>query len=215
MPWLCLIYFPALVYLPLICIPLVLLACVANYYKLYSLSRAIVASAPLILASVFQAYLSKKGLPVIPSVASLILSFTFLPYVIYDFKEKTPLYFFTFFSLVLLVSTNWLNDLLELSLDTEIIETGWLAYVTSILSLVSGGTSIFVLVQQNILSENKTHKLLALSEKGKDNKIIAQEQELRNYLNEIKEKQLLDDRRNWMNEGISKCLILIRKQESV
>lgn len=209
--FLCMLYFRPLVFIPAFGVLITLSVLPFNYLRLHSLARSIIAILPVVLASTFQAYLSKKGAPIIPSVAMLQLSFYIIPFLVFDIREKALLFSNLAIVATILFSINTLNDALEIDLDTSVIETGWVSKVATTLSLVSSGSCILVLIYQNSSFEKKVESLLRKAE-GDTNKIIEQERSLRASLAELEIKQKEDQKRQWASEGVTKCMNLLRNE---
>jgi hypothetical protein len=209
-----LIFFSPLTFLPIIAIPIALSTLYFNHIRLHNLARIIISLVPICLASVYQAYLSKKGMAVTPGLAMIMLSFSFIIFVIFDLREKSLLIVMGIAMLVIMLSIDWLNDVLEMELDTQIIETGFLAKMVTVISIISGTGCILILSIQNKLSERKSADLLKTAEENQQ-KMAAQELELKDNLKMLKEKQKEETQRQWANEGLTKCISIIRNQSDL
>ncbi len=206
-----LIFFPPLAYLPIIAIPIALSTLFFNYARLHTFARVVISLVPVCLASVYQAYLSKGEAAVTPGLAMIMLSFSLVIFVIFDLKERTLLITMSMVMLGILLSTDWLNNALEMELDTQIIETGVLAKMVVVISVVSAAGCILILVFQSNGSENKAADLLkqaAISQQD----MIDKEQELKDNLNKLEAGKQEEEKRNWANEGLTKCIAIIRNQ---
>lgn len=206
-----LIFFPPLSYLPIVAIPIALSTLVLNYVKLHTLARVVISLVPICLASIYQAYLSNKGEAVTPGLAMIMLSFSFVILVIFDLQEKTLLIIMSLIMLVIMLLMDPMNDALEIELDTKIIETGFLAKMVVVISIISGAGSILILAFQNSSSEAKAFDLLRQSELNQQS-MTAKEQELKENLSKLEEAQKEERKRQWLNEGLAKGMIIIRNQ---
>jgi GAF domain len=206
-----LIFFPPLTYLPVAAIPIALSTLLLNYLRLHSLARIIISLVPICLAAIYQGYLSKKGAAVTPGLAMIMLSFSFIIFVIFDLREKRSLIFLGVIMAIVMLSVDWLNDALEIELETQIIETGFLPKLITIISIVSGGGCIMMLVAQNRQAENKAAQLLKQEETNLK-MMLDKEQELKDNLSQLEEAQKEEKKRQWANEGLTKCIAIIRNQ---
>jgi GAF domain len=209
-----LLFFSPLAYLPIIAIPLALSTLFFNYVRLHTLARMVISLVPICLASIYQAYLSKMGMAVTPGLAMIMLSFSFIMFVIFDLREKGMLIVMSFIMLTIMLSMDWLNDSLEMELNTRIIETGLLAKMVTVISIISGAGCILTLAYQNKIAEDKAFDLLKDAEDN-HRKMAAQEMELKDNLIRLKERQKEENQRQWANEGLAKCVTIIRNQPNL
>ena len=159
-----LIFFPPIAYLPIVAIPIALSTLFFNYMRMHTVFRVIISLVPVCLASVYQAYLSRAGEAVNPGLAMIMLSFSMVIFVIFDLQEKTKIILMSIVMLIIMVSMDQMNNLLEMELETEVIETGFLAKMVIVISLISGVGCVLILVFQNKASETRAFTLLQQSE---------------------------------------------------
>jgi putative methionine-R-sulfoxide reductase with GAF domain len=207
-----LIFFPPLAYLPIIAIPIALSTLLFNYARLHTVARLVISFVPVCLAAIYQAYLSKSGAAVTPGLAMIMLSFSFIVFVIFDLREKGMLTITSLVMVLIMVSMDWLNDALEMDLDTAVIETGFLAKLVVVIGIISGAGCILILVLQNKEAEAKAFDLVKAAEESK-RAITAQEQALKENLNKLEASQKEERERQWANEGLAKCISIIRNQQ--
>lgn len=206
-----LIFFPPLAYLPIIAIPIALSTLLFNYARLHTVARLVISFVPVCLAAIYQAYLSKSGAAVTPGLAMIMLSFSFIVFVIFDLREKGMLTITSLVMVLIMVSMDWLNDMLEMDLDTAVIETGFLAKMVVVIGIISGAGCILILALQNKEAETKAFDLVNAAEESK-RAITAQEQALKENLNKLEVSQKEERERQWANEGLAKCISIIRNQ---
>ncbi|NOS56140.1 MAG: GAF domain-containing protein, partial [Cyclobacteriaceae bacterium] len=206
-----LIFFPPLTFLPIVAVPIALSTLFFNYVRLHTLARIVISLVPVCLASIYQAYLSNKGEGVTPGLSMIMLSFSFVIFVIFDFREKGLLIGMSVIMLFIMLSMDWLNDSLEMELDTQIMVTGLLAKMVIVISIVSGAGCILILAFQNKEAEKKAFDLVKAAEESKL-KMAEQEQELKDNLTKLEARQKEEKERQWANEGLTKCIALIRNQ---
>lgn len=206
-----LIFFPPLAYLPIIAIPIALSTLFFNYARLHTFARIVISLVPVCLASIYQAYLSKDGQAVTPGLAMIMLSFSLVIFVIFDLKEKNLLISMSVVMVGILLSTDWLNSALEMELDTKIIETGVLAKMVVVISVISAAGCILIQVFQSNAAENTAADLLKQASISQQN-MVDKEQELKDNLTKLEAGKKEEEKRNWANEGLTKCIAIIRNQ---
>jgi GAF domain-containing protein len=77
--------------------------------------------------------------------------------------------------------------------------------------MISGAGCILILVIQNSEAEKKASDLLKQAEIDRQN-IFLKEKELRDNLAKLEEGQKEEQKRQWANEGLTKCINIIRNQ---
>ncbi len=208
------IFFRPLTFLPIIAIPIALTTLLFNLARLHNLARIVISLVPVCLAAIYQGYLSKAGMAVTPGMAMIMLSFSFVIFVIFDLREKGLLISMSVVMIVILVSIDWINDALEMELETKIIETGFLAKLVTVISMISSAGAILMLAFQNNAAEIKAVTLLKQEEENR-NAMLAKEQELKDNLSKLEEGQKEEKKRQWANEGLAKCIAIIRNQHDL
>ena len=209
-----LIFFPPLAYLPIIAIPIALTTLLFNSLRMHTLARIVISLVPISLASVYQAYLSNEGQAVTPGLALIMLSFSFVIFVIFDLREKAMMITMSTVMLVIMLLMDPMNDALEMELDTQVIETGFLAKMVVVISIVSSAGCILILAFQNRDAEQKAFELVRQSEVNQEN-MAAKEKELKDNLAKLEEAQKEESRRQWINEGLTKGMVIIRNQPDI
>lgn len=209
-----LVFFRPLTFLPAIAIPLAFFTFLFNYLRLHRLARVWISLMPILLAAIYEAYLSKAGQAVIPGLAMIVLSFSLVIFVVFDLRERGMLIMLSVVILVIMLSLDPLNDWLEMPLDSQVIETGWLAKIVIVISVVSCAGSILVLVFQTRNAERKSAEWLQKSEENQ--KAMAQnELELKDNLQKLEQARQSEQKRQWTSEGLTKGLLIMRNQHSM
>jgi hypothetical protein len=203
-----------LAYLPIVAIPIALSTLFFNFARLHNLARIVISLVPVSLAAVYQAYLSTKGESVTPGLAMIMLSFSFIIFVTFDVREKILMIAMSLIMVFIMVMMDPLNDALEMELETQVIKTGFLAKLVVVISIISGAGCILILVFQNNSSENKAIELLNES-KISQQKMIAKEQELKDNLVKLEEARKEEAKRQWVNEGLTKGMVILRNQTNL
>lgn len=107
---------------------------------------------------------------------------------------------------------DWVNDWLEMDLISEIVTTGWLHKLSVLIALVTAGASIFVLIYQNFQSELKSIEFMKQAETSQKEMQI-KEEELRENLKQLEEAKKEEEKRQWLNEGLTRANTIMRNQQ--
>jgi hypothetical protein len=206
-----LIFFPPLTYLPIIAVPASLLTLLFNFLRAHTLARLIICLVPFSLASVYQGYLSSKGEAVTPGLALIMLSFSFIIFVVFDIQEKGMLFLLGFFTVVIMLSVDSINESLEMELETGIIKTGYLAKMVTFISIICGWGCTLIFIIQNKESDQKALELVKQSKDSHD-EMLRKETELTENLKKLESAQEEEKKRQWLNEGLAKGMIILRNQ---
>ncbi len=209
-----LLFFPPLAYLPIVAIPIALSTLLFNYLRLHTIARVVISLVPVCLAAIYQAYLSRAGVAVNPGLAMIILSFSMVVFVIFDLRESRMIILMSLVMLIIILTMDQLNSALEMELETEVIETGFLAKMVAVISLVSAVGCVLILVFQNKESQEEALSLLDESKKNQ-NQMAAKELELKENFRKVEEAQKEEQKRQWVNEGLTKGMIIIRNQSDI
>jgi len=208
---LCQIFFRPIAYITMLSVPFALMPILLNYLKFHTAARVIISLVPIISAAVSQGYLSTAGEPVIPSMSMLVMSFSLIMFVVFDLHEKIMLVIVGLIVLILMLLMDTLNNLLEIEMDTDIIKIGLLGKLVIVISAVSAAGCIVVLAVLNRRSETQTNQLL---KDAVESKRLMEEKELslKENLTKLEAAQQEEQRRQWINEGLSKGLIAMRNE---
>ncbi len=209
-----LFFFTPIAYLPAVGAIICLFTLVFNHYKMHGLARVIIAAVPIILCSIYGGYINAAGDLPIPSLAMLSLSFTLIIFLVFDIREKGYLITLSCFSALALVGMDYINNFFEIALDTTVIQTGFLAEVTIILSFVVGGGSILILAFQNKIAGLKSEQLLVQAKEAND-QMVEKEKELKDNLSKIEAAQEEEKKRQWANEGLKEANKILRENKDI
>jgi hypothetical protein len=183
-----------------------------NAIGLHTLARIIISLAYTILSIIYGGFVSKAGEPVLPSFPMLSLSFSFIFFMVFDLREKGALILTGLMVFVIILSMDYVNNWLEIDLLSEIVTTGWLHKLSVVIAMVTAGASIFVLIYQNFQSELKSsefRKQAEASQKEMQNK----EEELKENLKQLEKAKKEEERRQWLNEGLTQANTIMRNQQ--
>jgi hypothetical protein len=209
-----LIFFRPLTYLPAMGLVICFSTVLFNFMRLHTLARIIISVVPVLLASIYGAYLSHKGQAVVPGIAMVSLSFSFVIFLVFDLREKVLVIIMSLFMIAVMVGMDQLNDWFEVDLDTEIIETGFLSKLSILISILIGAGNILFLALQNQKAEEKANTLVNLSDDSLKS-MRAKEQDLKQTLDKLEEAKREDQKRQWANEGLTKAIELVRTQQDL
>lgn len=206
------IYFKPLIIIPTVGILTCFLTIGFNYLRWHVLARMVVCLLPITLANLFGGYLAKSGELLVSSVSMLSLSFSFIIFLVIDIREKKFLIIMGVLMLAMILSLHWFNEVFETDLETEVIETGYLSYVTMCLSLLVGGSCILLVVFQNMAAGEKTATLLAESEQNHQ-MMIEKEKELKDNIVALEASKKVERLRQWSSEGLTHAIGMIREMD--
>ncbi|SDM40965.1 GAF domain-containing protein [Catalinimonas alkaloidigena] len=207
-------FFPPLVHIPIVGV-LVCLGIIAfNAAGAFQIGRFVVATLPLLLALIYEAYLAKAGEEPVTGIHMISLSFTLVPFIIYDLREKAPLIATTVFSLLLLSAFSTLNAWLEIDLDTEIIRTGFLGTLSSVLALLVGLAIVLTLALINRKAENKADALYQAMEQ-RNEELLSSQNELEKNIQLLHHSAQEEKQRTWATEGMARFAHLLREQHDL
>lgn len=205
-----LIFFKPLVIIPVLGVVICLAAMFINHLGLIYLGRTIIALVPICLVAIYNAGLATVGETPVVGTYIVEVSFSFVPFVIFDLREKIYLYTLAALSALLIMSFDYTNSFLELQIDNTIIRGGFLGNLSVFIGLITGFGSLLVLVYQNRLSERKTELLLEEAEKN-HLKMFESENELKSNLEAIRQAQVAEKQRQWISEGLAEITKLFQQ----
>jgi PAS domain S-box-containing protein len=204
------IYFPPLLFIPIcglgVCVGILL----ANFVGLHTLSRAIISLLPFSLAMLEGSYLSQAGQMFVPSVALIIFSFFTIVFLVFDPREWGYQLGLGLLQAGGLLSIDWLNAQLEMPLDTAVIETGYLAKVATLLSVLVASGSLWTLVRLNQAAEQKAGLLLAEAQTA-NQALLQKDQQVGESLRQLQVAQQEEQQRRWAADCLAQCSDLTRQ----
>jgi PAS domain S-box-containing protein len=204
------IYFPPLVFIPIIGLGVCTGTVLANFAGLNTLSRIVVSLVPFSLALFEGAYLSRAGQMFVPSVALIMFSFFTIVFLVFDRREWGYQLVLALVQAGALLAMDWLNAQLEMPLDTAVIEVGYLGKVATLLSVLVASGSLWVLLRQSQAAEQKAERLL--SEAQVTNQTLLQkEQVLGENLRQLQAAQQEEQQRRWAADCLAQCSNLLRQ----
>ncbi|MBC7920827.1 MAG: GAF domain-containing protein [Ferruginibacter sp.] len=203
------VYFPQLTFLPLLGVVICIGVIATNYLGGIYYSRLVIALLPLSLGAVYNAYLCQLGEEPIASLYLIQLSFSLIPFILFDLEERGMLLSALIISSAVIVGFPVMNGWFEMEIDATVLREGWLKTATIFLAVVIGFSCVLVLALLNKQSETESKKLLRESMVQRDNlqkTAVEREEDLRL----LQEAQSKEQRRNWATEGVTRIAELLR-----
>ena len=208
------IYFPPIALIPTIGLGVILSCILFNSLGLIYVSRLIASSVTVVLAALYNAFLAKAGEPPFAGIHMIELSFSLIPFLVFDPREKNYLIASGIFVLLVIMSFDYANAWFEIDMDTEVIRTGFLSDVSILIATVTGLGYVLALVHQNKLSEDKSEQLLAEAAESQ-RQAAATEQAMKENLEQLQVAQEEEKKRQWTNEGLTQVAQLVREHNDL
>lgn len=206
------VFYPQLTIYPLFCIVLSFGAIALNYFGLYNISRFTLSTLVILLAYLYHGFLVQPSEGIITSMYFIGFSLTVIPWVLIDYREKTLLIISLLACYALLFSQTWANEILSIELDSAIFREGFLkiaSYGFAVLILIS---CLLFMQLKNYTSEVSNEKMV-LDINNKNAEMGKQQTELQNHLEEINASRQLDEKQNWISQGIADISDILRQEE--
>jgi len=209
-----LLFFPPLWPIPVAGTLISLAILPLNHLGLYNASRLVVAWGPALLACAYNAGLAMEGQPPFYGIMLVQLSFSFVPFLVFDLKEKGYLWPTVAGLVIALLGYKVWNSWLEIPLDTEIIRSGWLSTVSAFLGVYIGMTFVYLLLLQNKKAEQRAAQLLQETTASNAALATAKEETEKNLLR-LEEARQNEAKRQWVNEGLNEVANLVRRHQNI
>ncbi len=174
-------------------------------------SRVILPILLLVLSSLYNAFFSTGFSDGIVSVYLVELSFTIIPFVLFDYEEKGFLIFSGLFSLFILVVFPFFWSYLDMGYDGSELREGWLAVLTITLACISQLGAVTGLSHLNWLSEKNSDESLNKIN-AKNEEMQTARVELEKTVQELEEKRKAEQHRQWIVDGLTQVSDLIRQR---
>lgn len=205
-----LVFYPPLAWLPAGAIPLVLLAMAAGAMGAYNVYRFIIVLLPTAIAFTYHEGLLNAGDTPLASLILLQGAFALLPFIVFDLRDKLPLFISAGIGCLSIVFFQGAEGWLEYGLDDSLFRTGIMHEGTMAVALLLFFISVYSLSFMNARAEKNGHQLL---EKGKQQnaELSRQQEEMARNLNRLEESQEEERKRAWASEGFSQFATLMRQ----
>ena len=158
------IFYPPALWVPSVSVTFGIISILLNRIGFINIGRFFASFSPFIAAVLYNAYMSTAGEMLIASTSLLSLSFTLVPFLVFDLREKKYLILSFLLLLIIIMMGDYLNPLFEIELDTSLMKKGYLSLSVTLVSILSCVGSILVLASQNLNSETRAEQLLHRSE---------------------------------------------------
>lgn len=181
----------------------------ANYFGFIYWSRIIICTLPILLGALYNAYLSGPQDPPLPSLYLIELSFTLIPFVIYDLRERGFLLTTSLINAAIILSFPVTKTWFELDTNSSMLREGWLSNVAICLAILCNLGLIYGLAFLNKQNERKSDALLGDMEE-KTRVLELSQKELELNLQKVEAAQADERRRQWASEGLTQLNDLLR-----
>lgn len=181
--------------------------CNFNGYIYYS--RYVISLLPILLGAIYNAYLSKEGEQPLPALYLIELSFTMIPFVVFDLSERSSLIFLSIVCGLVIITFPITTSWFESDFDSTVLRTGWMSSLTIGLSIIVAIGCIWGLALLNQKAERESETLISVM--NEKNTILEQNEGiLKENLKKIEAAQLQEQNRNWATEGIAMVAEILR-----
>ena len=210
----CYFYFRSLVILPLGGSIFCAIVIAINLLRAYHISRFVVALLPFTLGYIFNLYVMQPHQQPIASIYICVLSFTLIPFLVFELREKYVLACCTILIVAALLGVDVLNRVFDMPLDSSPLRGGALFNWIAIVGMVFGWTCVWVLSFLNQKAKKKSKKLVVEME-DQFEQLKDSEEKLKNNIQEIEKAKEEERIRNWTNEGINMFSEILRANDDI
>ena len=216
-----LLMFPQLKFVLLLGPSVILLTFIFNSVGKHQLSRVLISVFPVALILVYQSIMAKSGETYFVGFLSIQISFSLIPFLLFDFREKQYIIALSIVNLLLINSFHFTNELIEVQLDGSFFRQGTLSQILLFVGVIFSFLIFVALNYLNSRSEIETENLLRKNTvllremKIKQIKMQQSEQKLKTQIEKIQEVQIAEKQRNWAIEGLSDLSVLPRSANNL
>lgn len=208
-------FFQELTWIPVIGILVLSLVMVLNRFGAIYASRMTLSVVPLLLATLYHAYLLQPGEPPLGGLLVISMGFALFPFVVFDIRERNYLIICGVVVLTCILGFKQLNDIFYLTgLDNTIIRTGGLYEISLFLGLIISLSNVTILSYLNTQAERKAANLLREINEQNDS-LQAKQQEMTQNMQKLEEAQEEERKRNWASEGLARFSTLTREHDNL
>ncbi|MFA0960746.1 GAF domain-containing protein [Roseivirga sp. BDSF3-8] len=197
-----LIHFPGLTWIPVAGGVVCAAAMAMNAVGLPVGSRFLLSILPVILATVYHAYLIPQGEKAEPSIMMIMVSFTFLPLVLFDLRERIPLILSTVIAASCVLGIQQVIDTLETDLDITVLREGYLNPLSMVLGLAIGLSLVVLMSIINKRSEDRINTLIGDMNR-RNRELEESEDDMKKNLTALQEAREVEKQRSWASEGLA------------
>lgn len=178
---------------------------VLNRLGFLNFSRFIISIVFVSIYTMYECSIQRDNQPFYSSLISLNVMFIFLPWVLFDFREKEFLIIYNILNGILFISLTEINSIFTINnlQNTELFRDGtWLSYLLFATCFIGFVGASSILLNNNFINEKR---LLKSVEKSKEVALALKDKEekMNAYVAEIEQNKIIEKQRQWTNEGIA------------
>jgi len=207
------IYFPPLTIVPILGLVISLGSIMLNKAGSNELARIIISLLPLVLAATYNMGLSSATDSPVLGVYMVELSFSITVFLVFDLREKTYMAILTAIAIAIIMTFDYTKALWEPEVDATIIREGYVGTMAIINSVLFAFGGVFSLVYQNQQAEKETARLLEEAEES-NQRIAQSEVEMKASIEQLKNAQEEEKKRQWASEGLAKLSSILRDYDN-
>jgi hypothetical protein len=176
-------------------------------------SRLVLSLLPITLGALCNAYLCNGEEPPLPGIFLMELSFSLVPFLLFDLQEKGFLWFSSFCCIALICGFPVTREWVHLDADDAILRSGWLGNASVLLGVMTGLCCMGGLGFLHLRESEKRDRLL--KETIEKNKTMEKSQQvLQDTVAQLEVAQGNERKRNWVAEGIARITDIFRTQSN-
>lgn len=204
------LYFPSLVWIPLLGLTCFLSTLLFNYLGLHTIARFVLCTAPIFVGQLFYAALSQGDHDPLMGIKINIFGFLILPFILFDTRELTALLITFFVSVGIFMAYPVFNHYIHFPIDNEILkDLEWFAVLFGTMVIAVSLLSMVQISSRNLL---KTQS--AMQQMRESNEALNQnKQQLQQVLNEVEQARAEDKRREWAIRGQARVSQIFREYQ--
>lgn len=206
------LYFPPLIPYLIASLFLLLSVFLFNYLGFLLISKIILSLVILLLVCIIHGFAIPAGQA--PSTALLLYTFciTFLPWLIFDIRERGWLSLSVLFNMILFLNQQFFIDFFETKYNNSLFYQPFFIYFIFYSSVILFNLFMFIFNYRTYTSEKSVDKLL--NEMSLKNEDLLQKQEMISGNIKLMEEQKMQlEQKNWLEKGIIESNAYFQKNE--
>lgn len=207
------VYFPDLTIIPVVGALASVGVIIANILGGIYYSRLVLSLLPITLGALYNAYLCEGTETPIPGIFLIELSFSLVPFLLFDLREKGFLWLSSLYCIALICGFPVTKEWVHLNTDDAILRSGWLGNFSVLLGVMTGLCCMGGLGFLNLRESEESDRLL--KETVEKNKTMEKSQQaLQDTVAQLEVAQGNERKRNWVTEGIARITDIFRTQSN-
>ncbi len=213
------IFIPPLAFIPLAGALACVVVIIATFLGGFRYARLLVTVLPVWEVISYNAMLSSPGAPPISTLYMMALALALTPFVMFDLREKGFLILSVISCAIGILAFPWMNDWLTVDYDADaiafyvnLLETGWLSYLTGSLAIMVAISCVYGLAVINKNTENASEALRKEAELQKE-QLEKEKLQREDDMAQLKMAQATEKKRQWVNEGIANLSDILRSNQ--